>query len=158
MNLGVLRGRHVVYVDIVECSRRLRLQARVGGKDPAHSTALGKAILSRLSDGERATVLAHHLPPRTSRTTRTRESLEAELARVAEHGYAVERGENEEGAVCVGAAITNEAGAPLAALSMSAPESRMPERQVQAVGAALVEAAAELSRQVGRRAPGSGAA
>jgi len=151
VNLGALRGREVVYLDIVESGRRLRLQAHVGGKDPAHSTALGKAILSRLSERDRANVLAPHLAARTSRTARTRDTLEAELAEVARRGYAVERGENEEGAVCVGVAITSAAGLPLAALSMSAPETRMPEKQIRAAARALMEAAAVLSEQVSVR-------
>jgi DNA-binding IclR family transcriptional regulator len=151
INLGVLRGRDVVYVDIVESTRRLRLQAHVGGKDPVHSTALGKAILSRLPASERARILTPQLSPRTPRTTRTRDLLEAELAEVARCGYAVERGENEEGAVCVGVAIIPAEGVPFAALSMSAPETRMPEAQVRAAARALIDAAAGLSAQAARR-------
>ncbi len=151
INLGVLRGREIVYVEIVESNRRLRLQARVGGRDPAHSTALGKAILSRLSAARRAVILAPQLAARTAKTARTRGSVEAELTLAAELGYAVERGENEEGAVCVGAAITASTGQPLAALSMSAPETRMPAHQVRLAGEALRAAAHLLSERIAVR-------
>ena len=148
VNLGVLRGREIVYVEIVECRRRLRLQAHVGGRDPAHSTALGKAILSCLPAAERDAILPPDLPARTGRTARDRRLLDAELHRVAARGYAVERGENEEGAVCVGAAVIGPGDQPVAAISMSAPETRMPDRQVRAAGLALMEVAAELAAKI----------
>src|SRR5262245_23703790 len=46
VNLGVLSGSDVVYLDIIESERSLRMQARVGATDPIHSTALGKALLA----------------------------------------------------------------------------------------------------------------
>ena len=142
INLGVLRGPSVVYVEIVESSQRLRLQARVGGEDPAHSTALGRAILARLPAAERAQALPHDLSQRTAKTIRSSAALNAVLRRVALLGYAVERGENEAGAVCVGAAVLDGTSRPVAALSLAAPEFRMPERRIAEAGAALAQAAA----------------
>ena len=40
VNLGVLSGNEVIYLDIVESERSLRMQARVGASDLIHSTAL----------------------------------------------------------------------------------------------------------------------
>ena len=137
VNLGVLRGGKVIYVEIVQSNQRLRLEAHVGGEDPAHSTALGRAILANLPLGDRAAVLAEELAGRTRRTARTREAIEAALGQTATLGYAVERGENEEGAVCVGAAILGPDGCPVGALSLSAPESRMSERRIVEAGQAL---------------------
>ena len=141
VNLGVLRGSKVVYVEIVESNRRLRLQAHVGGEDPAHSTALGRALLAHLPADERAQILAEELTGRTQRTVRTRDAVEVALGQSLKLGYAVERGENEEGAICVGAAIMGQDGRPAAALSLSAPEGRMAERRIVEAGQALRRAA-----------------
>ena len=149
INLGVLHGSKVVYVEIVQSNQRLRLQAHVGGEDPAHSTALGRAILAHLPAEERAQILAEGLAGRTVRTARTRDAVELALGQTVTQGYAVERGENEEGAICVGAAILGSDGRPAGALSLSAPESRMSERRIVEAGQALrraVRQAADMLR------------
>ncbi|MBV8912159.1 MAG: IclR family transcriptional regulator [Acetobacteraceae bacterium] len=151
VNLGVLRGGNIVYVEIVECRQRLRLQARVGGVDPLHSTALGRAILAGLPAGEREKLLSRQLDARTVSTVRSKDAVLAELAHVARRGWSLERGENEVGAVCIGAAITDGAGRPLGALSLSAPEMRMPEQRVHEVGPALVAGADLVGRRLGER-------
>ena len=46
VNLGIIEGVNVVYIEIIESKRALRMQARVGGRDPVYSTAIGKAILA----------------------------------------------------------------------------------------------------------------
>ena len=148
VNLGVLRGGSIVYVEIVECRQRLRLQARVGGKDPVHSTALGRAILAHLPAPDRAKLLTQHLAARTSRTAQTPDAVETELAGVQVLGYAVESGENEEGAICIGAAILNRAGRPIAALSISAPETRMAVSRIEEVGHELVEVVRRVSELI----------
>lgn len=148
VNLGMLRGGNIVYVEIVESRQRLRLQARVGGMDPVHSTALGRAILAGLPAAEREKLLSRQLDVRTASTVRTREAVLAELERVSHRGWAIERGENEVGAVCVGAAITDGTGRPLGALSVSAPETRMAPDRIQEVGPALVAAAGAIARRL----------
>ena len=51
-NLAVLDGADVLYVAQFESMERLRLSEAVGTRHPAHSTALGKALLATLSDEE----------------------------------------------------------------------------------------------------------
>ena len=46
VNLGILEGSDVVYVDILAGPDSPRLPTRVGGRWPAHATAIGKAILA----------------------------------------------------------------------------------------------------------------
>ena len=52
VNLGVLDNASIRYVDVRESRARIRLAERVGGSDPLHSTALGKAHLAYLSPDE----------------------------------------------------------------------------------------------------------
>ena len=60
INLGYLDGTQVVYVQMVESRHSLRMQAQLGGRDPAYSTALGKAMLAFLPEEKRR----DHLPSR----------------------------------------------------------------------------------------------
>ena len=46
INLGVLSGGEVFYLDVLESERSLRMQSSVGSSDSLHSTALGKVFLA----------------------------------------------------------------------------------------------------------------
>ncbi len=137
-NLGVLDGNSVIYVDIVESRRSVRLAASRGSHDPLHSTSLGKAIAAYLDEGRVRELLTHAgMPERTPNTITTPDDYVAELGRVRRLGYAVDDGENEIDGRCVAVPIL---GTRLpAALSLSAPASRFPQQQ-------LANAAKELRR------------
>jgi IclR family acetate operon transcriptional repressor len=147
VNLGILDGYDVVYVEMVESHHTLRMQATLGSRDPAFSTALGKAMLAFLDEP------ARHLPtrlmPRTVFTLHTRASVLQSLETVRQQGYALDDQENEDGARCVGAPIFEYPGRVAAAISVSAPASRLGRDQVATVAQAVREAAAAISRQLG---------
>ena len=54
INLGILADGQIVYIDMIEANRALRMQARIGDRHPLHSTSLGKAMLAFLPEAERA--------------------------------------------------------------------------------------------------------
>lgn len=145
INLAVPAEQEVVYIDIVESTRALRMQARVGSRDPLHSTALGKAILAHLSPEERKVRLSEALAQRTVRTITQLRVIERQLREVARTGAAIEIGENEEGSMCIGVAILDERSHPLAAISLSAPERRISDVVRDRAIARLKEAAARIS-------------
>lgn len=72
INLGILDGDSVIYLDIVESARGVRLAARPGDRDPIYSTALGKAIAAHFPE-ERVRELLQHvdMSPRTANTITT---------------------------------------------------------------------------------------
>lgn len=150
-NLGVLDGEEVVYIDMVESPQGLRMAARVGARDCAHSTSLGKAILAFLPEPRRARLLRGPLPARTDRTITDPAALRAELDRIRAAGVAEDRGENEVGARCFGAPVFDHTGEPTAALSLSAPETRLDDARSAEVVAALRTAARDVSRRLGGR-------
>jgi DNA-binding IclR family transcriptional regulator len=147
VNLGILDGYDIVYVEMVESHHSLRMQATLGSRDPAYSTALGKAILAFMDEP------ARHLParlmPRTVFSLHTRAGVMQALAKVRQIGYALDDQENEDGARCVGAPIFEYPGRVTAAISVSAPASRLGREQVEDVAAAVIEAATLISRQLG---------
>ena len=153
-NLGVCNGREIVYIDMVESDQGLRMAARLGSHDALHSTALGKAILAFLPDDERDRLLAGPLEQRTPATITDRRALESELARIRGAGIAEDRGENETGARCLGAPIFDHAGAPVAAISVSAPESRLDDARAAELAEVLLAASRAITAQIGGRPPG----
>jgi IclR family KDG regulon transcriptional repressor len=151
VNLGVRQGPEIVYVDVVESERRLRILARIGSRDPLHSTALGKAILSRLPAAERQAVLAGRLRPRTKHTVVDRARLDADLLAAAQNGYAVEQGENEEGAVCISVALAPVMGIA-AAISLSAPEGRLTADRFALIGEAIAASVCRINARLSDQA------
>ncbi|KRE12784.1 hypothetical protein ASE66_20035 [Bosea sp. Root483D1] len=156
VNLAVKGNGTIVYIDLIEANRSLRMQARIGDSHPMHSTALGKAILAFLPEAERQRQLDLPLTERTGRTLLEREEIERQLRQVARTGYATEMGENEDGAMCIGAPILDENGYPVAALSISAPLMRMPHSLAAKAGARLREIAAGISARLGSQPAAAG--
>jgi DNA-binding IclR family transcriptional regulator len=152
INLGIMAEGQVVYIDMIEANRALRMQARIGDRHPLHSTSLGKAMLAFLPDAERQTLLDGALKAMTVRTVTNRATLRRQIEEVRRKGYAVETGENEDGSMCIGVPIMDESGHPLAAMSLSAPERRMTRDVTAQAIAALQRAANRISVQLGAAA------
>lgn len=151
VNLGVQSQGSVIYIEMIESNRSLRMQARIGERHPLHSTALGKAILAHLPDDERALFLSQPLRPMTGRTVTDGVALAQQLRLIVRRGFAVEVGENEEGSMCIGVPILDQTGYPLAAVSISAPERRMPPDLVARAVAMLRRGAASVTERMANR-------
>jgi DNA-binding IclR family transcriptional regulator len=149
VNLAILDRGEVLYIEMLESSHPFRMAAAVGSRSPWHSTALGKAMVAYLPEEERRPLLqAERLVRLTERTLTDRERLARELERVRRQGYAVDEGETERGAACIGAPILNREGRPVAALSLSGPVERILVKR-QEIAVALVATCQELSRRMG---------
>jgi DNA-binding IclR family transcriptional regulator len=101
-----LDGGEVVYVAKVMRHDHdgMRLGSRVGGRNPAHCTGVGKLLLSyelASEDAVEAYATAHPLLRRTPATLITPAALHADLEGVRARGYSIDREENEAGVGCV---------------------------------------------------------
>ncbi|HJQ46581.1 MAG TPA: IclR family transcriptional regulator [Amycolatopsis sp.] len=143
-NLGLLDGDHVIYIDIVESRRGVRLAASRGHREPIHCTALGKAIAAQLPEARVRDLLNETgLVRRTANTITTIDDFLDELAKIRRLGYAEDDRENEEDGRCVAAPLL---GTHLpAAISVSGPSSRFTLREVKKVAKSLIEVAAEIA-------------
>jgi DNA-binding IclR family transcriptional regulator len=152
VHLAVEEEGRMVYLDKVEGSGPFCTNSRTGRRVPMHCTALGKAVLAHLPADRTRSILARYgLSKRTPRTIVTTARLEQELARVRRQGYAIDDVEFEDGVRCVGASVFDHRGLPVAAISVSAPVSRMARARAQAVGRVLHDAVAGVSRAMGWR-------
>lgn len=149
VNLAVLDGQEIVYLGMAESRRPLRMQAQLGGRDPVHTTSLGRAILAFLPDERWPKHLPARLSSRTPQTISSLPSLRRELMETRNRGYAIDNGENEEGSRCVGAPIRDQRGEVVAAVSLAAPASRFDAGREEEIATAVVSAAQLISRLLG---------
>lgn len=149
-NLGILDGDSVIYLDIIESRRGVRLAAIRGSRDPLHSTALGKAMAAHLPESRVREILKQRgMERRTANTITTPDDYLTELARVKRVGYAVDDGENEVDGRCVAVALPGTR--PPAAVSFSAPAARFPLQDVAKVAVALQDLAARITSGPGQQ-------
>lgn len=151
VNLAVLDGQEVLYLDVMESPHTFRLVSEIGSRRPVHSTALGKAILAHLpSEEEKEELLASLKFERfTAHTLVNRLRLKKDLLRIAHLGYALDDQEASLGARCVGAPIFDVSGRVAAAMSVSGPVTRIGRDKVQMISRAVVEAARTVSVNLG---------
>ena len=148
VNLSVRQGDEIMYVErTAENRSMMRVVQMVGARVPLHVTAAGKLFLAGDDAAEvKSYAERSQLSPRTPNSVKTLAELSDELDSVRAQGYALDREEAEAGVRCVAAVVRDDAGALVAALSVSAPA----ERQRQAQWTPLIQAAAErLSRALG---------
>ncbi|MDR7486853.1 MAG: IclR family transcriptional regulator [Armatimonadota bacterium] len=150
-HLAVLEQGQVVYIDKVEGPGPLRMASAVGKIMPAHSTALGKAMLAALPPDEAARILrTTGLPRRTPATITDPDRFAEELAAVRGRGFAIDNIENEEGIRCVGAAIRDHRGLLAGAVSLSGAASSITlERARRELGPLVRQTALAISRALG---------
>lgn len=146
VHLVVLQDSSVMFLDSVETSRALRIGSRTGRLMPAHCTAAGKAMLAQLPVAElRALYPDGRLERLTEQSLQTVDDLEAELEQVRERGYATNYGQSEDDVAAVAVAVPARPGHRPAAITVSAPLTRMTEADAPAVAAAVTRAAAGLA-------------
>jgi DNA-binding IclR family transcriptional regulator len=161
VHLCLLDDSEVVYLDKVEPQRSVRMATSIGRRNPAHCTAVGKAIMAYLPPAQvEAIVRKQGMRAMTSNTITSLFELKKELFAIAERGYSVDNEEIEEGVRCVGCVVRNFSGEPVAAISISGPAFRVTQEKVPALAAAVMAAANGLSRELGfkEEQPASGIA
>jgi DNA-binding IclR family transcriptional regulator len=115
---------------------------------PCHCTAAGKALLAWREEWREA-VLTQSLASYTERTNVGPESLRRELARTVARGYSVEDREYEPSTRGLAAPVFSDSGEAVAALAVVAPVERLQADHYGEVGAAVMNAAAALSAELG---------
>jgi IclR family acetate operon transcriptional repressor len=147
--LGVRDDQCVLYVAKVDSPQAVRPAARVGSRNPLHSTAIGKVLLAFAPADVVQRCLLGPLEPKTVNTITDPEQLAAEFARVRERGYSIDAIENEEGVHCVAAPVRDHSGSVVAGMSVSAPAYRFGSDDLPRLAPRVISAAEALSRRIG---------
>jgi len=156
VHLVFLDRNEIVYIDKVEMVHShsgLRMASRVGARNPAHSSAVGKMLLAHLPEETLNTIIGEKgLPKRTENTLTDASQLKDHLKIVRRQGYAIDDEENEKGIRCVAAPITNEMGKTVAAISVSGPAFRITKKMIQeTLKKEVMETALKISQRLGFR-------
>ncbi|MBA0126569.1 IclR family transcriptional regulator [Haloechinothrix sp. YIM 98757] len=153
-HLAVLDQREVVYLDRAGGRFAADLPTRMGGRMPAHATALGKAMLAGLDPKIVEANFRSRMATPTPNTVSDIDTLHRELARVRNrHGVAIDREEALAGVTCAAAPLPGHRSAP-AAISLCGDARTMhPERYAHLVLHVAREASRALHPHRRRRAP-----
>lgn len=155
-HLACLTGGEISYIDKVEANIGVRITSVIGGRNPAHATGVGKAMLGQLlsdDDAVRDWVNEHGpLLQRTPYTATTTEQLADALRAVREKGFAVDNEESEPGLVCVAACVPMVFGelSPLTAVSVTGLRDPMCAVGVDQIGTQLLDLIAGFDYSSGR--------
>lgn len=156
VHLASYEDGEVIYIDKYESRHNVRMYSRIGRRAPLHCTAVAKVLVSALPEDQRKAVAGSIEYPRlTPNTITTPRAYLAELARVAERGYAVDNSEHEEFIHCVAAPIRGARGEVLAAMSLSVPQVVLDYEGLLQLVPQLLDASDRASAECGWSAPAS---
>lgn len=147
VNLGVAAGDVVEQIAQADSSYLIGGTNWVGRPVPLHASGIGKVLLAygaaKLPPGE--------LDRCTDKTITSEAALRADLAAVRARGYAVTDEELERGLIAFAAPVLRYDGTVVAAISVSAPTTRMTRDVAANAARRCVDEAAGLSGALGHR-------
>lgn len=151
VNLGVLHGFHVLYLQKVESHHMLRASLTVGSATvPAHCSANGKMLLAHLHPSRLGVLLdANELAVHGPNTITDRAALLEELGRIRERGYAVDDMEFGPDIRAVAGPIRDHTGGVIAAVAVAAPSTRVSLDDAHALAPAVMDIANRISHKLG---------
>jgi IclR family transcriptional regulator, KDG regulon repressor len=137
VDLAILDGSSVIYLQVVESPQRVKLAAAVGQRLPAFCTASGKAFLAYFPFAQVAKLVAGSLVKYTDNSLNEPEDLAHDLQETRERGFAISEQEYEKDINAVGAPVLNAQHFPVMTLAIAGPSFRLPRERMLALGPAL---------------------
>jgi len=128
----------------VEGGQLVRLFTAPGSRAPLHATGVGKVFLAYRGVPE-----GLRLIPFTPHTKTRLAELLQELGEVRAQGYALDNEEKELGVRCVAAPVFGPSGEVVAAISLSAPASRLSLEAARRLAPRVMAAAQRASLRLG---------
>jgi IclR family transcriptional regulator, acetate operon repressor len=147
INLGVLDGARVAYVQRVECNWPLRTHLGAGSRVPLHCTATGKLFLALMPTARRAALLDEiELRAYAPNTITDRRRLERELAGIRDQRLALNNEEFMVGAIGLSVPLIGIDGEMIAGLALHAPVARLSVDKARKHATTLRRAAKKLAQ------------
>ncbi|MEJ2041650.1 MAG: DNA-binding transcriptional regulator KdgR [Reinekea sp.] len=152
LHLGTLDDDHIVYVHKVDSQYNLRMQSKIGGRNPLYSTAIGKVLLAERDEEEIRQLLADSIFVKHAENTHSNiDDLLEELRLVKEQGFAEDNEEQESGLRCIATPIYDRFGQVIAGMSISYPVIRHTSEKRQQYIDLLKKHSAKVSSSIGYR-------
>ncbi|RNM12104.1 IclR family transcriptional regulator [Nocardioides pocheonensis] len=149
VHLATLHGTDVVYLAKLYGHRRVPAPSRVGGRVPAHCTAIGKALIANDPEVFEMITSNTHLQRLTERTVVDVEELSLQLHRIRREGLAFEIEESAPGLACVAVPVFGVGNRAIAGLSVSGPAAGFDPRSHAAALRRVSHAASQALRRAG---------
>ncbi|MBD0786484.1 DNA-binding transcriptional regulator KdgR [Vibrio sp. Y2-5] len=150
LHLGALDGDSIIYVHKLDSKYNLRMQSRIGRRNPLYSTAIGKVLLCTRPEQEVRDILSEvEFVQTTERTHKDVDSLLVELALVKEQGFAEDVEEQEIGLRCIAVPVYDRFHQVIAGLSISLPTIRFTDEKKVEYVTELHAAARRISKKLG---------
>lgn len=130
--LGILDEGDVLYVEKTEPNQAIRIESSAGKTIAAYATALGKCLLSGLSNDEIIELYPKEFIKYTARTTLDLKTLLQQLEAVRGNGYAHEIGETNIDIECLAVPI-KISNKVLASISVSLPIFRSTPEKIEQI-------------------------
>jgi DNA-binding IclR family transcriptional regulator len=127
VDLSTVKKDHLVFIDQVIGSQRLRTVSAVGETFPLYCTANGKAYLAQLSESDIEVLIGRAYERRTPKTLQRIDALLADLKVARRTGVAYDREEHTLGVCAVGVALQDPLGNSIA-ISVPVPSQRFLDR------------------------------
>lgn len=144
VHFAVLRQFDVVYLEKLTPLDSPASITSIGGRLPAHCTAIGKALLAHENFEDLAAFLPNPLPRMTTRSITDVDELIGELRKVRDSGIAREDGEAQVGLTCIASPVLLN-GFAIGAVSLGHPsETDLPPQ----AGRALATTARRIAEDV----------
>ncbi|GAA4021118.1 IclR family transcriptional regulator [Allokutzneria multivorans] len=149
VQLVVLQGRYVEFLDGVESDRLVKHGTRLGRPLPSHLVSAGKAMLARLPEP-----MVDRLYPEeelitmTPASVRTKSALLGQLRLARERGYATNIGETEPEVCAVGAAVVDRYGRARCGLVVAGPDNRLLPEDLPVVGERVADHARLIAEEL----------
>jgi DNA-binding IclR family transcriptional regulator len=155
VNLAILEGTEVVFVERLESEHILSTHHKIGDRLPVHCTCMGKSILAFLPESKLEDVLREiRFTRRTPHTIASQEAFRKELKDVRDRGLAVNIEELEQGLCAVACAVRNYSGEAVASINIAFPVIRHdPEQAIKTFAPRLKQACMEISKSLGFQEP-----
>jgi IclR family transcriptional regulator, acetate operon repressor len=150
VHLAALQGDNIVTLAVRDARHAVRVETgKVGKVEAPHATSVGKAILAWLPEDEMHRILANGMKRYTEKTITDFPALLESLRVVRRSGVAIDREEFLPGVICVGAAIRDQAGTVIGAISASTPAMRASDDHIALMHDEIVRATRGLSAEFG---------
>lgn len=150
ISVGIFDKGNVVFVLREETKHAFRFAHHVGTVMPAYASAMGKALLSELTEAELDSLYPEEkLRPLTEKTIASKTELKIELAKVRKTSISINKEGSWEGVGGAGSVIRNAAGKAVAALSIAVPIFRMDQAKCKQLGTLIKSGASLISYRLG---------
>jgi len=149
VNLGHIEHTDVTTIETVSSKEAIKHDSVIGERSPAHTLAMGKAMMAYMSKEEKQSCLDNiKFQAPTKKTITSRVKFEKELKIVHDQGYAIDDEEWAVGLRCVASPILNFDGHSDYAISISGPIQRMTNKKIQNISKDLKRICQLISKKL----------